>query len=94
MSAAILLVVLGMLTLSILGSLYRIIRGPSAADRIVALDLIGIHLIAATAVVSVYLKTFNFLNVILLVGILSFIGTISFSKFIERGVVIDRKRDR
>jgi multicomponent Na+:H+ antiporter subunit F len=30
--------------------------------------------------------------VILLIGILSFIGTIAFARFIERGVVIERKQ--
>jgi multicomponent Na+:H+ antiporter subunit F len=30
----------------------------------------------------------------LLLGILSFITTVAFSKFLERGVVIERKRDR
>ncbi|WP_342506777.1 Na(+)/H(+) antiporter subunit F1 [Sporosarcina sp. FSL K6-2383] len=72
----------------------RIILGPSMPDRVIALDMIGVNLIATIAVVSIMLKTKAFLEVILILGILSFIGTIAFSKFIERGVIVERKRDR
>lgn len=72
----------------------RIILGPSMPDRVIALDVIGVNLIATIAVFSVIMKTKAFLEVILILGILSFIGTIAFSKFIERGVIVERKRNR
>lgn len=72
----------------------RIVLGPSMPDRVIALDMIGVNLIAIIAVVSIMLKTKAFLEVILILGILSFIGTIAFSKFIERGVIVERKRHR
>ena len=71
----------------------RIILGPSMPDRVIALDMIGVNLIAMIAVVSIMLKTKAFLEVILILGILSFISTIAFSKFIERGAIVERKRD-
>lgn len=89
-----LFVALAILALSAIGCLYRVLKGPTMPDRVIALDTIGIHLIAITAVLSVLLETYYFLNIILLIGILGFIGTIAFSKFIERGVVIERRRDR
>lgn len=69
--------------------LYRIIKGPTMPDRVVALDVIGVNLISVAAVVSIVLNTRAFLEVILIVGILAFISTIAFSKFIERGVIIE-----
>ncbi|HEX5564264.1 MAG TPA: Na(+)/H(+) antiporter subunit F1 [Sporosarcina sp.] len=84
--------VLFSITISI--AVLRIILGPSMPDRVIALDMIGVNLIAMIAVVSILLKTKAFLEVILILGILSFIGTIAFSKAIERGVIIERKRDR
>lgn len=72
----------------------RIILGPSMPDRVLALDVIGVNLIASIAVISVLMNTKVFLEAILILGILSFIGTIAYSKFIERGVVVERKRDR
>ena len=72
----------------------RIILGPSMPDRVIGLDVIGVNLIATIAVISVMMNTKAFLEVILILGILSFIGTIAFSKFIERGVIVERKHDR
>ncbi|WP_301108527.1 Na(+)/H(+) antiporter subunit F1 [Sporosarcina sp.] len=79
--------------LTILVAVIRIVLGPSLPDRVVALDVIGVNLIATIAVVSVMMKTKAFLEAILILGILSFIGTIAFSKFIERGKIVERKRD-
>lgn len=73
-------------------SLYRIIRGPSIPDRVIALDMIGVNLISGIAALSILLKTKAYLEVILILGILAFISTISLSRFIERGVIIERKR--
>lgn len=72
----------------------RIILGPSMPDRVIALDVIGVNLIATIAVISVIMKTKAFLEVILILGILTFIGTIAFSKSVERGVIVERRRDR
>lgn len=74
-------------------ALFRIMFGPSLPDRVVALDMIGVHLISTIAIISVIMDTKSFLEVILILGILAFISTIVFSKYIERGVVIERKRD-
>lgn len=72
----------------------RILLGPSMPDRVLALDVIGVNLISSIAVISILLNTKAFLEVILILGILSFIGTIAYSKFVERGVIVERKRDR
>jgi multicomponent Na+:H+ antiporter subunit F len=86
----ILITSLFLLTLSILAAIYRMVKGASTPDRVQALDFIGINLIAGIAIVSVLLRTHAFLDIILLLGILSFVGTIAFARFIERGVVIER----
>ncbi|NLV17768.1 MAG: Na(+)/H(+) antiporter subunit F1 [Syntrophomonadaceae bacterium] len=80
------------LTFSILVTIFRLIKGPTAPERVQALDVIGIYLIAGVAIYSVLIRSTAFFEVILLIGILSFIGTIAFARFIERGVVIERKQ--
>ncbi|OCA81488.1 Na(+)/H(+) antiporter subunit F [Bacillus sp. FJAT-27225] len=82
------------LTFSILASVYRLIMGPSIPDRIQALDAIGINLISGVAITSVILRTHAFFEVILLIGILSFIGTFAFARFLERGVAIESKHSQ
>lgn len=74
--------------------LYRVVWGPSIPDRVIALDTIGVNLISAIAIFSLLLNTQAFLDAILILGILAFISTIAFSKYIERGAVIELKRDR
>lgn len=81
------------ISLSMLGLIYRVIKGPSIPDRVVALDAIGINLVAIIAIVSIILKTNAFLEVILLIGILAFIGTVAFSKYLEKGVIIEHDRN-
>lgn len=80
------------LTLSILATIYRLIKGPSPSERVQALDVLGIYMIAGIAIFSVLLRSTAFFEVMLLLGILSFIGTIAFARFIERSVVIERKQ--
>ncbi|EKN68214.1 Na(+)/H(+) antiporter subunit F1 [Schinkia azotoformans] len=79
------------LTFSIFAIIYRLVKGPSAPDRIQALDALGINIISGVAIFSVLLGNTGFFEFILLIGILSFIGTIAFARYIERGVVIERK---
>ncbi|AIZ61375.1 monovalent cation/H+ antiporter subunit F [Bacillus pumilus] len=85
---------LGILALSTLLFVIRVIKGPSIPDRVSALDAIGINLIGMTAIVSILLKTTAFFEIILLLGILAFIGTVAFSKFLEKGEVIENDRHR
>ena len=84
---------LTLFALTIVIALIRIIKGPSMPDRAVALDMIGVNLISMIAVISIVLKTKAFLEAILILGILAFISTIAISKYVERGVIVERKSD-
>ncbi|MFS0576546.1 Na(+)/H(+) antiporter subunit F1 [Sporosarcina sp. 179-K 3D1 HS] len=79
--------------LCIFGLLYRVFKGPSTPDRLIALDAIGVMLISAIALISILFETEFFIEVILLIAIMSFIGTVSFSKFIEKGEIIEHDRN-
>ncbi|MGG0669342.1 Na(+)/H(+) antiporter subunit F1 [Sporosarcina koreensis] len=83
-----------LVVLSMIGIMFRVFRGPSVPDRLIALDGIGVMLISAIALISILFDTPFFIDVILLIAIMSFIGTVSFSKFIERGEIIERDRNR
>lgn len=80
-------------SISMVGLVYRVIVGPTTPDRVVALDALGINLIAIIALVSMVLRSHSFLEVILLLGILAFIGTVAFSKFLEKGEIIEHDRN-
>jgi len=89
----IMLLAMFLLTVSLLLTLYRIIKGPTVHDRILALDSIGYIVIGIVAVLSIQLDSHAYLETILLIGILAFLSTIALSRYMERGVVIGRKRN-
>jgi multicomponent Na+:H+ antiporter subunit F len=63
--------------------LYRISRGPTPADRVVGIDILGIIVVNFSAIVSYITRTDFYLNISLSWALLSFIGTIAVSKFLE-----------
>ncbi|WP_130860063.1 Na(+)/H(+) antiporter subunit F1 [Gracilibacillus phocaeensis] len=81
------------ITISITLLMFRVVKGPSNPDRAVALDAIGINLMGMVGLSAILLVTTRLNDVILLVGILLFIGTIALAKYIEKGVIIDRDND-
>ncbi|MEK4759010.1 Na(+)/H(+) antiporter subunit F1 [Viridibacillus sp. FSL E2-0187] len=81
-------------TLSLIGLVYRLVKGPSVPDRVIALDSIGVSIISLVGLFSIFIKTSFYLDIILLLAILSFIGTVAFSKFIEKGEIIERDNSR
>ena len=89
---ALLILSLFFLSFAVIATVFRLVKGPSIPDRVQALDTLGINLLSGVAIFSVFLRNTGFFEVILLIGILSFIGTIAFARFIERGVVIVRKQ--
>jgi|SRR5690625_1886705 len=81
------------IALSLILLIYRVLKGPSNPDRATALDVIGTCLMATAALTSIMLVTTKLNDVILLIGILSFIGTLALAKYIEMGVIIERDLD-
>ena len=83
-------IAIALITFAMIGVSYRLVKGPNSSDRVIALDTIGVFLICVVGLYSIIIGTTFFLEIILLIAILSFIGTVAFSKFIEKGEIIDR----
>lgn len=83
------IVVLIGITLSILVSAYRVLRGPTIPDRVVALDNISVNLVAAVIVLSIRAQSALYIDVALVLAILSFLGTVAAAKYLLGGTVID-----
>ena len=63
--------------------LYRIGCGPSAPDRTVATDILGIVVVGFCALLSLVTGKDFYLNIALAWALLRFIGTIALAKFLE-----------
>ena len=72
-----------LLIISCFFCLYRIGIGPTASDRSVAIDILGIVLVSFCAIMSLYTGKDFYLDLAIAWALLSFIGGIALAKFLE-----------
>lgn len=71
-----------MVSLCILTSLYRILKGPTLTDRILASDALSLFVVALVLLLGETLQTAVFYDAALMVAILGFVSTIAMSRFL------------
>jgi multicomponent Na+:H+ antiporter subunit F len=75
-----------LLLMGILLAFIRLLIGPDPADRIVALDLISVLIVAFLAAFSIYTGEKSFLDVAIAYALIAFLGTVALARFRERMV--------
>jgi len=70
-------------------NVYRLIAGPDATDRVVALDTLYINAIVMLVLVGIRLDTANFFEAALLIAMMGFVGTVTLAKYLRRGSIIE-----
>lgn len=78
-----------MVSLAIVLNLYRLVRGPSLPDRIIALDTMYINSIALLIIYGIYQGSALYFEAALLLAVMGFIGTVALSKYLLRGDIIE-----
>lgn len=78
-----------MLTISIILNLYRLMKGPSTVDRVLALDTSYINTIALLIIFSIYFQNSLYFEAALLIALMGFVGTLALSKYLLRGDIIE-----
>lgn len=73
-----------LLSLAILFAFIRLLIGPDAADRIVALDLISVLIVSCLGVFAIYTEERAFLDVAIAYALIAFLGTAALARFRER----------
>ncbi len=76
----------GLVILSLFIILIRLIKGPTVADRIVALDAMTIVSISLIVLISHIAQRVIYLDVAIVYGLVSFIGVVAFARYLERGL--------
>lgn len=84
----------GILALSSVIALYRVVFGPTPADRVIAVDLLTMLLVGLVVVVAVTHNVFAILDVALAVAILAFLATIGFARYLLRSHLTDPESAR
>ena len=80
----ILLICYSLLTASLAMTGFRLFKGPTAADRILAIDLLAVVTAAAVVVHSIDNGTPVFLDVIVVLGVIVFFGTVALARTLSR----------
>ncbi len=83
--------VFALLSTAMVLALFRLVRGPTLPDRVVALDLTATIVISFIAVYSVATEQPLFLDLAMVSALIVFIATVAFAYFIEKGTLPWRK---
>ena len=80
------IVILILLSVGLVSAFIRLARGPFLPDRVVALDLISVLAMGFIVVYAVRFNQPNFLDVAIILAIISFLGTVAFAYYLERRI--------
>ena len=83
MSEILCLTVIG---ISIVLCLLRMLMGPTAADRAVALDTVTTVTVAFLVVLGYFFERYVYLDVSLVYAVLMFVGSVAIARFLEKGI--------
>jgi multicomponent Na+:H+ antiporter subunit F len=77
-------VTLTLLALAAVLTFIRLVRGPTLPDRVIALDLIGVLIVCMLVVAAASTAQRAFLDVAIVIALISFVGTVAYARYIER----------
>lgn len=78
-----------LITLAQLLNLYRLFKGPSLPDRILALDNMYIDALALFILLGIHFNTAAYFEAALSIAVMGFISTVATSKYLMRGDILE-----
>ncbi|MGS4946316.1 monovalent cation/H+ antiporter complex subunit F [Meridianimarinicoccus sp. RP-17] len=79
-----------LIMLSLILAFVRLAKGPSFSDRVVALDMMSVSIVAFCALYAVKTGVGSFLDIASVVALIGFLATVALARFAERGLHRDR----
>ncbi len=73
-----------LLSLSLVPAFIRLVLGPTLPDRVVALDLMSTVGVGMTALLAIIYGRLVFLDIAIVLALISFVGTVAFAHYLER----------
>jgi multicomponent K+:H+ antiporter subunit F len=70
-------------------ALYRLLRGPRAQDRVLALDTLYVNAMLLILIFGIRYATVLYFEAALVIAMLGFVSTVALAKFLLRGEVIE-----
>lgn len=87
--ALVLPLAIGAFGVALLLSAYRLLRGPGAPDRILALDTLYINTMALLILLGIRFDTALYFEAALVIAMLGFVSTVVLCKFLLRGDIVE-----
>ncbi len=78
-----------LVSLALVLSLWRLLRGPDAPDRILGLDTLYVNTIALLVLLGIHLGNAIYFEAALLIAMMGFVGTVALCKYLLRGDIIE-----
>ena len=82
-------IALGLFGLSMLLNLGRLLRGPDATDRALALDTLYINTVALLVLFGMKLGSMVFFEAAVIIALLGFVSTLLLAKYVLRRYIIE-----
>ena len=79
----------GAVGLALLLCSWRLLRGPTTPDRVLALDTLYMNLLALVVLLGLRWGSSLVFEAALLIALLGFVGTVALARFISRGDVLE-----
>ena len=76
----------GFIGLALLFGIIRFIKGPTVADRVVALDTMSVIITATLALMAYVFQRYIYVDVSLIYAVLGFIGVIVLARYLEKAL--------
>ena len=80
---------IGAVTLSLLLCGWRLLRGPTTPDRVLALDTLYLNMVALVVLLGLRWQTGLLFEAALIIAMLGFVSTVAVARFLTRGDVIE-----
>lgn len=74
---------------ALLLNLWRLLRGPSIPDRVLAIDTLYVNTVALLVVFGILRGTTLFFEAAMLIALLGFVSTVALCKYVLRGDIIE-----
>ena len=68
---------------------WRLLRGPEATDRVLALDTMYVNIVALVVLLGLRQGTQLYFEAALLIALLGFVATVALARYLVRGDVIE-----
>lgn len=82
-------IAMGAMALALALTAWRLVRGPTATDRVLALDTLYVNTVGLVILLGLQLRSTLLFEAALVIAMLGFVATVALARFIARGDILE-----